>query len=366
MQWQWGNGRYHKYILNPAERLSELSDHRDRLSALPDDILCNHILTRLPLKLAIKCSILSRRWSCLWTRLPSLNFPRQFFRSVASNRKAKMIIKKLLLAGSVQLDSFELEVDKSDFDYIWERKLCNKIAECIDIAASRKVKKIALKNTYSSCSVPSNLFTCDRLVVLCLQNFEISSIPTNFSRFPCLMTCSLQAMLLNDGILEQLIAACPRLESLTLSGCEGLTDLKICSPILGYLNIGIGVGINPDNIDLNSPYCLIPNSITLKCPQLDTLVLETNSVFKRRPEFYQIINAIYDLGVEINVPICRRLCTNLPCVNILNSFPSLEELSMDTYCFHDTVNGRVSILTNPLEKLKKVHVSISVFDGYRE
>lgn len=338
MEWQWGNGKYHKYVLDAAERLSELSDQRDRLSALPDDILCNHILTRLPIKLAIKCSILSRRWSCLGTRLPSLNFPRQFFRSVASNRKAKMIIKKLLLAGSVQLDSFELEVDKSDFHYIWELKLCNTIEECISIAASRKVGKITLKNTYISCSVPSNLFSCDRLVVLCLQNFEISCIPTNSGGFPCLMTCSLQAIWLNDGILEQLIAACPRLESLTLSGCVGLTDLKICSPILGCLNIQIGVGMHPNNIDLNSPYRLIPKSMTLKCPQLDTLVLETNSLFKRNPEFYQIMNAIYDLAMEIDLPTCRHFCTNLPGVNILNSFPSLEELSMDTYCFQDQVN----------------------------
>ncbi|KAH9296053.1 hypothetical protein KI387_039641, partial [Taxus chinensis] len=343
MQWQWGNGK------------------EDRLSALSDDILCSHILTRLTLREAIRCSILCRRWARIWTQLHRLNFSRQFFRSVSSNREAKAIIIKLLI-DSAHLDSFELEVDKPDFDYVWELKLCNKISECIALAAAGKVKKITLKNTYAPCSVPINLFSCNCLTSLWLQNFEIASIPTNPGCFPCLTTCFLEAIWLNDGILEQLIAGCPCLKSLTLSGCEGLTDLKISSPVLSYLNIGIGTGINPKNIDQNTQSSLIPNSMTLNCPQLGTLDLETNRLFKRRPELTQFMDALLKMSVEINVPICRRLLTNLPFGNILNSFPSLEDLSMDTYCFQDTVNGnKVSILTMPLEKLKKVHMCISVF-----
>ncbi|KAM7269401.1 hypothetical protein ACFE04_024898 [Oxalis oulophora] len=44
----------------------------DRLSNLPDDLMLD-ILGRMNIKCAVQTSILSKRWTRLWTRLPTLN-----------------------------------------------------------------------------------------------------------------------------------------------------------------------------------------------------------------------------------------------------------------------------------------------------
>ncbi|KAJ1382089.1 Leucine-rich repeat domain superfamily [Sesbania bispinosa] len=45
----------------------------DRISTLPDEVLC-HILSFLPTEEAIATSLLSRRWRSLWYSVPTLNF----------------------------------------------------------------------------------------------------------------------------------------------------------------------------------------------------------------------------------------------------------------------------------------------------
>ncbi|EFH38517.1 hypothetical protein ARALYDRAFT_921000 [Arabidopsis lyrata subsp. lyrata] len=63
----------------------------DLISSLPDDIL-QHILSFIQTKIAIKTSLLSKRWRHVWCGTPSLSF--------SCNRVEAPFINKTLTLGS--------------------------------------------------------------------------------------------------------------------------------------------------------------------------------------------------------------------------------------------------------------------------
>lgn len=53
--------------------MSSASENVDRLSALPEEVL-SHIHSLMPMKLAVRTSILSKRWRYSWTLATNLEF----------------------------------------------------------------------------------------------------------------------------------------------------------------------------------------------------------------------------------------------------------------------------------------------------
>ncbi|XP_071723476.1 F-box/LRR-repeat protein At3g59190-like [Rutidosis leptorrhynchoides] len=106
--------------------LNGKDDHSDRsLSDLPDGIL-EHILSYLPTKIAVRTSVLSRRWEFLWTSLKNLEFYEHHIFNVCGvpcipevgrrNRKLFMdFVDRVLLLNDVRrLEKFSLACKVKD------------------------------------------------------------------------------------------------------------------------------------------------------------------------------------------------------------------------------------------------------------
>ncbi|GLJ20555.1 hypothetical protein SUGI_0373960 [Cryptomeria japonica] len=139
----------------------------DRLSYMPEHLLCCKILSLLPLKDAIRSSVLSTRWRHLWKHIPCLHFSNDFFESLNYPEKVrseyleytvdnilrrhrecleylKHIVDNILLRHSAKLESFS-------FYFVQSLRIVNvdKIAEWIDCAAAKGVRHVELQNRNS-------------------------------------------------------------------------------------------------------------------------------------------------------------------------------------------------------------------------
>jgi hypothetical protein len=195
----------------------------DRLSALPDNLLSSDVLSKLSLRDATRCSVLSSRWRYLCTLLTHLKFTSECF---AEGETTKRAINSVLFFHSAQLESFELSVSMGDIDRENIGKCFQKWVQC---ASSKRVKQIALSNilTGSFLDVPTSLFSCECLTLLKLEWFFFIRLPPYFSGFRHLVTCSLSFIYTNDDILDRFVSKCPLLENLTVQHCTGLRNVKI-------------------------------------------------------------------------------------------------------------------------------------------
>lgn len=204
----------------------------DLLSDLPLSIT-DIILSLLPIRDAVRTSILSTKWRYRWARLTQLSFCDECVtpspdKSLVRNRLIKFITHALLLHNGP----------------IHKFKICTSILQsCPDIdqwllfLSRNDVRELTLVLGEGDLGewfrVPSCLFSCNKLTFLELCRCELDP-PPGFRAFSCLRTLTLNQVLVTPDAIESLISSCPLLESLTLSYYDGL-DLNINAPNLKYL-----------------------------------------------------------------------------------------------------------------------------------
>ncbi|CAN0841152.1 F-box/FBD/LRR-repeat protein At1g16930 [Linum grandiflorum] len=277
----------------------------DRLSYLPDSII-HHILSFLDADCAVRTSVLSRVWRCVWKHVPVLNFRRESFRR---SRSFVRFVNKVLS------NRYQLGVCKISFvDELasWTTSYQDMFRRVIRYAAFHGNRHLVLclqkRYTFSHAFGSTVGFNLETLELRCMD------IPSGFrsSSFQKLTTLNLERCILctdQEGVFD-LISNFPTLMNLVISDCEW--DHFLISPSEDYSTKIIGPELRSLKLDrvssnteivaprlefFNLDYCLEHGDIQgfskLSIPSLhhaDILVLKTYVRYfrrdKERMEYY--------------------------------------------------------------------------------
>ena len=214
----------------------------DLISELPDHLLCV-ILSYLPIKDAVRSSVLATRWRYLYHQLPKLILsPDLLMGSVIPNPPAiaqvENIISNILLLHSSHLETLDLYAT-DDWNFT-SQNIC-KWVHCV---ASKNIKNLYLRHFSASDPypdqpepdpnhpreiLPPSLFLCNRLCRLTLFDCIVSEIPTGFGGFKNLTRCCFGNVEFRDDTLALFLSQCPFLRVLQLESCvvpENITTIS--------------------------------------------------------------------------------------------------------------------------------------------
>ena len=162
-------------------------DSEDIISNLPQSIIEN-ILICMPLRDAVRTSILSRKWRFCWTSMPKLEFNDKLVKAPSNQKRLKKyklvsaILHVLLLhTGSILefiLDFGKVEMD-SEFDQIIRYLSRNKNLQKFFFKSSQKYHY----------KLPSSFFSLQGLEVLELTNCNFKP-PITFPMLQLRLICS--------------------------------------------------------------------------------------------------------------------------------------------------------------------------------
>ncbi|KAF3559923.1 hypothetical protein F2Q69_00010819 [Brassica cretica] len=202
-----------------TKEAGDSSDGGDSISFLPDVIL-QSILSSLPTEIAIKTSILSKRWRHVWSDTPCLSFDW----IIPHGPKGDIINKILDRYTARKMMSFKLSANmRDDIPYI-DRWLV--------FAMSRNVENMSLKFGYEGerkYHVPdsfyiSNPFKQFSSVKYSFIDLKLPSFPVSWTSLKILY---LKSCKLSEERMDKILSGCPVLESLTLDFCDKLLVLDL-------------------------------------------------------------------------------------------------------------------------------------------
>ncbi|CAI9777810.1 unnamed protein product [Fraxinus pennsylvanica] len=206
----------------------------DKISNLPEHIIDN-ILSSLPLRDAVRTSVLSSKWRFKWVTLPHLVFENQ---SVLISTQDKTLVKNklvsiidhVLLLHTGQIHSFKLS--HRDLQGVSD------VDRWILFLSRGFVKEFILEiwkgHRYK---LPSSMYSFQKLINLKLFNCLLKP-PSTFNGFKSLKSLDLQLITMDQGAFEVMVSGCRFLERLTLMNFDGFTHLKIHAPNLLFFDVG--------------------------------------------------------------------------------------------------------------------------------
>ncbi|MBA0764538.1 hypothetical protein Gotri_013885, partial [Gossypium trilobum] len=207
----------------------------DRISNFPDHIRC-HILSFLPIKAAVRTSIISTKWRYLFASISTIEIDRYLLRGLTHRNvdSFKNFVDRLLkLPDQVSLDCFRLcdGISCNDGDHDFD------VSGWICAALRRGVKEIVLE-LHNLGDVPPVLFTCHSLVTLRLDARGCKiEVPSEVCLGNLKTLQLIHWVLFGDDSIHRLISNCHVLEDLAFIECfvENARELHIQIPSLKSL-----------------------------------------------------------------------------------------------------------------------------------
>uniref|UniRef100_A0ACD5XTC0 Uncharacterized protein n=2 Tax=Avena sativa TaxID=4498 RepID=A0ACD5XTC0_AVESA len=357
----------------------------DLIIRVPDAIL-GSIITLLPIKDAVRTTLLSSRWRHLWRSAP-LNLDADHDLS-GQECNHIAIISKILAehhgpARRLFLHSIRLchdVYDKLD-GWFWSPALDG--LEELEFISSND-RHLYFYTRPPRPLPPSVLRFASTLRVAYFGRCEFPEINTDALLLPRLKQLKLYDVVISEAVIQRLLAGCIVLESLHLDGIHGLNSLRIVSPTLR--SIGVSVSYEDYNPEIafkelvieNAP-CLerlipfgvhgVPMTIrVLAAPKLTVLgylshniskiVLGTIIIKKMIPiRFTESVRTVKVLVLESAGPNLDAI------VGFLRCFPCTEKLYIQSRYRTDMKNVLQYDTLDPIKCLE-LHLQAVVMNNY--
>ncbi|KAK1369985.1 F-box/FBD/LRR-repeat protein [Heracleum sosnowskyi] len=208
---------------------------RDFISHLPQELVVS-ILTQLPIRDAVKTSILSTKWRYQWANLTQLVFDQHDtnFSFVGDNQVAKTefqdFISRFLLLHHAPIRNFKLITS--------DLKNPSDLDQWLLFLSRKPIKKLVLDvggHQDPLLYTPPCIFLFQNLTRLKLCGFAVKP-PPGFQGFPCLKYLTLDRDTISLEVVENLISSCPLLEKFKCR-CIDQLALTVRAPNLRHLTV---------------------------------------------------------------------------------------------------------------------------------
>lgn len=217
---------------------SKFEQRRDRISNLPDALLC-HILSFLPTKFALGTSILSKRWRYLWTSVPILDFDDDLLLNRNAATPVELEERTIMFLNFVDRVLFHSDVSSvQKFRLLYYGSRLDSVYSWICTALGRRVQELDLNflMLHGDIELPPMFFISKTLVVVKLWHAIFLDIQFGFqvSRFSILG----QSEYSNHDSIQKRLSGCPILEELLIEREEEDNQLvlHVSVPALKILN----------------------------------------------------------------------------------------------------------------------------------
>ncbi|KAI7758080.1 hypothetical protein M8C21_033593 [Ambrosia artemisiifolia] len=219
----------------------------DIISSLPQNIIEN-ILSLIPLRDALRTSVLSKKWRYAWRSMPKLVFTNNMVKLPSGSafeqwnyKLVKAMFHVLLLHDGPTTLVFSCSIVKLGMVSEFEQILSY-------LSKGNKLKRLTLLNDNRSYKLPSSLFSLQGLESIHLQMCTFVP-PLTFNRFSSLTSLSFINVEVSGQMLQRFLSECPLLEHIRLLGYQQaiefveqgnkftFVDLLRCVPLIMTLEI---------------------------------------------------------------------------------------------------------------------------------
>ncbi|KAG5603688.1 hypothetical protein H5410_025180 [Solanum commersonii] len=259
--------------ISQSDTSQKLIDGEDIISDLPRNII-DCILGKMPIRDAVRTSVLSKKWTLYYSTIPELEFDDKFSKELQNFAIAQ---KKVRILSEVELEH------KYQLDEIVTRFLMFHYLFQISNQQGLLIHKLSLY-----------FFSCLDLTNLKLRNLHLSHHPPNFKGFLYLYQLELIGVHFVNDYFECFLSSCPVLQKLVLYGCSGVHHFNISGSKLQRLFIKVDDDFQ--SISLENVPNLTEVSITLdkvvlgleNNPKSD-LVLDSLEILRLNGKFLQLL-----------------------------------------------------------------------------
>ncbi|KAJ0792913.1 putative F-box domain, leucine-rich repeat domain superfamily, F-box-like domain superfamily [Helianthus annuus] len=209
-----------------------VTDDDDIITNLPEDLI-NPILERLPVKEAVRTSVLSKRWRYRWTTMKSLDFlygfSGQFLKIGAYCHNGFIrVISQIMIHHQGPILQFHVHIPKEIFLDSFQE-----VDQWMLLLARNNLRVLDFRNSNRIYQIPSSVFSCLELRVLGLRGC-IFNPPLEFKGFPNLQDINLQKVNFG-GNLGGTVINLPQLKNLSLHTCVNVNNFNIMAVNLQHL-----------------------------------------------------------------------------------------------------------------------------------